>query len=177
MENKIPTAEFVIQLKINYFCDMERKEYLSIHKWIRDNYGKASKCEHCNTTSAKRYDWGLIENYEYSRDRSVFMELCRSCHVKYDFTKERSDKISKSQTGEKNNFYGKSFTEDMKEKQRAKKVSKQVRAFNITTSEEIIFVSIADCWKQLNLKKSNIIAYLKGRYNGKTYKGWQFTYC
>lgn len=156
---------------------MERNEYLSIHKWIRDNYGKASKCEHCNTSNAKRYDWALKKGCEYSKDRTVFMELCRSCHVKYDFTKERSEKISKSQLGENNNFYGRNYTEEMKEKQRLKKISKPVKAFNINTSEELVFKSIAECWKNLNLKKSNIIAYLKGRYHGKTYKGWQFTYC
>jgi hypothetical protein len=156
---------------------MERKEYLTIHKWMRDNYGKASKCEHCNTTTSKRYDWALIANCEYAKDRDVFIELCRSCHVKYDFTEERASKISKSQTGVKNNFYGKKFTEEMKEKQRAKKVSKSIKAINTNTSEEIIFKSISECWKQLDLKKPNIIAYLKGRYHGKTYKGWKFSYC
>lgn len=93
------------------------------------------------------------------------------------FLIEWKNNISKAQKGESNNFYGKHFTEEMKEKQRLKKISKPVKAFNVITSEEIIFKSIADCWKQLDLKKSNIIAYLKGRYNGKTYKGWQFTYC
>ncbi len=177
MNNKIPTAEFGNQLENAYLCIMERKEYESIHRWIRKNYGKASRCEHCNTTTAKRYDWALIQKCEYSKNREVFIELCRSCHVKYDFTKERGKKISQSQLGEKNNFFGKKFTEEMKQKQRDKKVAKAVIAYNVETKESIPFQSIADCWKTLDLKKSNIIAYLKGRYNGQTYKGWQFTYC
>ena len=64
----------------------------------------------------------------------------------------------------------------MKEKQRKKKISKPVKAFNTITNETFEYTSISECWKTLDLKKSNIIAYLKGRYNGKTYKGWVFTY-
>jgi hypothetical protein len=169
MESKIPTAE---SIRIT-----NPKEYNEIHKWIRETYGKADRCENneCKGIS-KKFDWALKTNCSYKKDMTSFIQLCRSCHVAYDFTKQRSNKISKAQIGELNSFYGKCFTEEMKEKQRSKKISKSVRAFNINTSEEIIFISISECWKKLDLKKSNVIAYLKGRYNGKTYKGWEFTY-
>jgi len=156
---------------------MEKKQYAAIHKWLKDNYGKAHKCEFCKTTEAKRYDWALKQDFEYKKDRDSFIQLCRSCHIKYDFTDKRREKISKSQKGDKNNFFGKQFTEEMKEKQRAKKVSKSVEAVNLEMGKVLRVNSIAEAWKTLGLKKSNIIAYLKGRYNGKTYKGWQFTYC
>jgi NUMOD1 domain len=63
------------------------------------------------------------------------------------------------------------------QKQRSKKIAKPIKAYNTLTKETVEFPSIAQAWKSLELKKSNIIAYLKGRYNGKSYKGWQFTYC
>ena len=172
---KIPTAEFGNQMVINYICFMDKKEYESIHKWIRRNYGKATKCEHCPNPS-KRYDWALKKGYEYKRDISYFMQLCRSCHVKYDFTEERANKISKLQLGINNNFYGKVFTEDMKAKQREKKNCKVIISENTETGEILISESITVAASKLNLHKSNIIAFLKGRYNGTTYKNWKFTY-
>lgn len=155
---------------------MDKKEYTAIHKWLRDTYGKANHCENCSNHS-KRFDWALKKGCMYERNKESFIQLCRSCHLKYDFTQERRDKISISQKGENNNFFGKEFTEEMKLKQRAKKIAKSIKAFNIETNEERQFPSIAEAWKQLDLKKSNIISFLKGRYNGKSYKGWQFTYC
>ncbi|MEI6186943.1 MAG: hypothetical protein WCP46_00375 [Alphaproteobacteria bacterium] len=153
---------------------MNKKEYSALHKWLRENYPKKNICSHCGTTTAKVYDWALLQGCEYSKDITCFTELCRSCHVKYDFTKERSEKISLSQIGDKNNFFGKSFTKDMKDKQRTKKVCKPI----ICTKEEQVlsFDSIRLAAEGLNLHKSNIIAFLKRRYNGKTYKGWTFTY-
>lgn len=155
---------------------MERKEYESIHRWMRKHYGKASKCEFCDTTTAKRYDWALKEGCQYSRDREVFIELCRSCHIKYDFTEKRSQKISLSQSGDKNNFFGKKFTEEMKQKQRDKKPCKPINCLH-ENGENLKFDSIRLAAEKLNLKKPNIISFLKGKYNGKTYKGWVFTYC
>ena len=168
--SKIPTAD---SIRIT-----NPKEYNDIHKWLKDNYGKANECKNDNCKGvSKTFDWALKEGFIYKKDISCFISLCRACHVKYDFTEQRSKKISNSQLGEKNNFYGKKFTEEMKERQRLKKISKPIKAFNTITLEEIVFKSISECWKTLDLKKSNIIAYLKGRYNGKTYKNWQFTYC
>lgn len=155
---------------------MDKKEYTAIHKWLRDNYGKANHCEQCSNP-AKRFDWALKKNCNYEKNKNSFIQLCRSCHLKYDFTQDRKNKIAFSQTGINNNFFGREFTEEMKIKQRAKKISKPIKAFNVETKEEREFISIAETWKQLNLKKSNIIAFLKGRYNGKTYKNWEFTYC
>lgn len=166
--SKIPTADLRIT---------NSKLYNEIHSFIRKNYGKATCCsfQNCNGKS-KTFDWALKQGCEYKKDINCFIQLCRSCHVKYDFTIIRKEKISNSQTGTNNNFFGKVFTEEMKEKQRKKKISKPVKAFNTITNETFEYTSISECWKTLDLKKSNIIAYLKGRYNGKTYKGWVFTY-
>ena len=59
--------------------------YLGLHKWIYRNFGKAKKCENtkCKKKS-KNYDWALILRLKYERKRENFMQLCRSCHMKYD---------------------------------------------------------------------------------------------
>ena len=148
-----------------------KQEYLIIHKWIRDNYGKASKCEYC-TNPAKRYDWALKKGCEYSRDRNCFIELCRSCHIKYDFTIERINKLSLNQKGVNNNFYGKTFNEEMKQKQRDKKDSFKIRCINIITGEIREFDSISLACFKLNLQKSNVLKCLKGI--NKQHKQWKY---
>lgn len=59
--------------------------YSHIHKWMRKTYGKASKCEHCDSTTAKRFEWSNISG-NYLKDRTDWQELCPSCHRKYDYT-------------------------------------------------------------------------------------------
>lgn len=58
---------------------------LGIHAWLVRKYGKPLKCEVCKSVIAKRYDWAKKSGYKYKRDKSHFIRLCRSCHVKLDF--------------------------------------------------------------------------------------------
>lgn len=80
--------------------------YSSIHSWLRRNFGKANKCEKCN--SSNRVQWALLKDKEYERKRENFWQLCCLCHLEYDGTKvkagwnrgrawtlEQRDKISK----------------------------------------------------------------------------------
>jgi len=62
--------------------------YSGIHQWIRNIFGKANCCEMCTKDNLKRYEWASI-NGEYSRDRSGWISLCKSCHVKYDRVHEK----------------------------------------------------------------------------------------
>jgi hypothetical protein len=67
----------------------------AIHRWLNRHYGRASKCE--NQECAGKFikvDWALIRGKKYGKDRNLFKQLCRSCHVKYDMTDERRMKIS-----------------------------------------------------------------------------------
>ena len=77
------------------------KEYASIHQWILKTYGKASCCTNkdCKSNSAKNFEWALIKGYKYERNISNFMELCCSCHRKYDITDETRKKLSESNKG------------------------------------------------------------------------------
>ena len=63
----------------------ESAGYYTKHKWIYLHYGKASKCENrdCSYENPKRYDWANI-SHKYKRDISDYMQLCPSCHTRYD---------------------------------------------------------------------------------------------
>lgn len=67
------------------------KLYNRIHYWLKNNYGKASKCENIECSGiSKIYDWALKINCVYEKDRDSFIMLCRSCHLKYDWTDKRT---------------------------------------------------------------------------------------
>lgn len=69
--------------------------YASLHEWIARNFGKPSKCEHCNTEVAKRFEWANKGNY--TRNREDWIRLCSSCHKTYDgivFNIKRMRKVS-----------------------------------------------------------------------------------
>jgi hypothetical protein len=61
----------------------DKAGYSAMHMWIRQEYGKASKCEKCGTTQGK-YEWANISG-EYRRSREDYMELCPSCHHRMDW--------------------------------------------------------------------------------------------
>lgn len=68
--------------------------YSSIHHWIKNKYGKASKCEGKDCTGISTYYcWALKKGKEYDYKRINFVQLCGSCHAKYDTTDEKRRKM------------------------------------------------------------------------------------
>lgn len=65
--------------------------YSGLHTWIRNTFGTANKCERC-TVPAKVYDWANVSG-DYCRDRSDWIELCRSCHRKMDMDEEKRARL------------------------------------------------------------------------------------
>ena len=61
----------------------DRVGYLALHQWIARKLGNPKKCEHCETTTAKRYDWANVSG-DYKRDLTDWIRLCRKCHIQYD---------------------------------------------------------------------------------------------
>jgi hypothetical protein len=59
-------------------------EYVRVHNWIRYHYGRAIKCEMCSGLKAKRFDWALRKGFKYEKNVENFIQLCPSCHRKYD---------------------------------------------------------------------------------------------
>lgn len=77
---------------------LAKNEYERIHYWMRTNFGKANECinPECLKKST-RYEWALLSNKEYEFNRDNFIELCKSCHTKYDITEDTKRKISLAQ--------------------------------------------------------------------------------
>lgn len=81
----------------NHWRFSENPSVVAIHKWINKYYGRATHCENVTCEGrGKKFDWALIRGKDYKRLRSVFIQLCRSCHVKYDMTPERRRMISRN---------------------------------------------------------------------------------
>lgn len=60
--------------------------YSYIHQWNNENHPKAGVCEYCGGN--KRNEWALKKGKEHARGVENYLELCKSCHIKYDRTKE-----------------------------------------------------------------------------------------
>lgn len=68
-----------------HFAWKENPHKTSLHDWVKRYLGKPSLCEHCGTTTAKRFEWAN-KSQEYKRDLSDWIRLCPSCHHIYDNT-------------------------------------------------------------------------------------------
>lgn len=55
----------------------------ALHSWVARRLGKPSKCEHCGSTTAKRYEWSNISR-QYKRSLDDWQRLCTKCHMIYD---------------------------------------------------------------------------------------------
>lgn len=55
--------------------------YSGLHQWVRRELGEPNKCEKCETTKAKKYEWANI-SLKYKRDLNDWKRLCVSCHRK-----------------------------------------------------------------------------------------------
>lgn len=81
-------------------AEININKYNIIHAWLIKNYGKATKCEDKNCLrKSKTFDWCLLHGKDYKKDITVFIPLCRSCHMKYDMTDQKKEKIRKYRTG------------------------------------------------------------------------------
>lgn len=70
----------------------------AIHTWLGKNYIKVM-CVKCG--SQKTLDFALRKGRNHSHNMKNYIVLCRSCHLKYDYTDERCAKVSKTLTGKK----------------------------------------------------------------------------
>lgn len=68
----------------------------ALHDWVIKHLGKPRKCEHCQSTESKLYDWANVSQ-TYKRDLKDWIRLCRACHAKYDY-KFRIEKWRQSVT-------------------------------------------------------------------------------
>lgn len=68
-------------------------EYTLIHMWLKQQFGRANKCELCGRTEvpvgkAVYFHWAKLKGKPYARERNNFWMLCFKCHKRYDVTEE-----------------------------------------------------------------------------------------
>jgi hypothetical protein len=81
---------------------ISKEEYNKIHKWIKKVYGKANRCENCESifvSHTKHYEWAKLKGKKYEQKRENFWQLCKSCHRKYDVTEQTRLKLSNGRKG------------------------------------------------------------------------------
>ncbi len=67
---------------------ISRKEYKSIHGWLKYRYGKAKSCANPECSKENNvFQWAKIRGLNYERLRSNFVNLCQKCHTLYDLSK------------------------------------------------------------------------------------------
>lgn len=74
-----------------------RKEISSLHSKLRNKHGSATKCS--NKECSKKsfiYEWALITGREYTDNPDDYIQLCRSCHRRYDLTENKRKKAIKN---------------------------------------------------------------------------------
>lgn len=71
------------------------QEYGRIHYWLRQNYGKANKCDNPKCLGkSKNFGWALKPDRVYEFNRDNFSSLCKSCHAIQDFTEDGKKRLS-----------------------------------------------------------------------------------
>lgn len=123
-------------------------EYDKIHTYIRRNYPKASKCENekCTHKSPKMFHWALKKGRTYSTNLEDYIQLCPSCHSKYDASPDKGERLSKIHKGK---FYH----------GRQRRVAKHSLAGDFICE----YTSVAEAARQNNMTPANIWHNLNGR--------------
>lgn len=67
----------------HHMWQAEKVSYSAIHAWVTRHKGSPQKCEHCQTTEPRKYEWANID-HKYKRDLDDYIRLCTSCHRQYD---------------------------------------------------------------------------------------------
>ncbi len=80
-ENYFKTHTFVGENHSKWKGD--KAKYITMHIWVARWKGKPKLCEHCGTTTAKRFEWAN-KDHKYKRDLNDYIRLCRKCHEEYD---------------------------------------------------------------------------------------------
>lgn len=64
----------------------DKAGYMAIHQWLIKNYGTPSVCEINNNHKHTRYEWANLNGeMKFKRDKSHYIRLCKSCHIRFDY--------------------------------------------------------------------------------------------
>ena len=68
----------------------DKASYYAIHRWIRIHFIRPDYCEICLSKKVKRFEWANITGI-YTRDREDYLNLCTTCHKKYDMNRRKNE--------------------------------------------------------------------------------------
>jgi hypothetical protein len=95
------TAEQRARLSAGHRAAMESRgplSYSAVHKRLRKDRGTPRLCEHCGTTTAKKFEWAFTgaghTKGAWSADLSQYIRLCTSCHIRFDHREEVMPDVS-----------------------------------------------------------------------------------
>lgn len=74
----------------------ENVGYSTLHRWVQKHRGIASVCDECGSTS--KVEWANID-HKYKRNLQDWIQLCHSCHMKYDGISQKVWKTRRSRYG------------------------------------------------------------------------------
>lgn len=124
------------------------KDYYKIHHWLSKNHGKANRCESKDCLGkSTHYNWALKKGCKYQRNVNSFIQLCRSCHSKYDFTEDLRKKLSMSQRG-----------------RRIPSCWRRVSQYSRDGSFVKDYQNLTECAKELGVSKGYVSLYASGKY-------------
>lgn len=80
-------------------------DHSRLHKRLIKKHGNAQRCESedCKSVNPKRYEWALKKGHQYSDNPDDYLQLCPSCHRKYDYTEGHKEKLKAAKRGDLHN--------------------------------------------------------------------------
>lgn len=137
--------------------------YVSMHTYIRNNFDIKNECSFCGTKDAKRTEMALLKDKDYSFNLMDYIELCVSCHKKYDMTEGQREKISiRLKNNPVENFIKAS---KLKKMGRDNSHAKTIIQYSMDDSFIKEWDSCADAVKSLGILASSLSNCIGGRSN------------
>lgn len=134
-------------------------DIITMHVWLSSWYNKLNICQniYCETKDIKRTEFAKLKGKKYIKDINNYVELCTSCHRKYDFTRKRIIALRKSMLNkERPEFY------------------RPIAQFDINNNIINKFISIKDASIKTGVIRTGIINCLSG--TSKTSGGFIWRY-
>lgn len=131
-------------------------EYYRIHAWINHHYGKASYCSNDKCIGkSKNYAWALVKGKIYEKNIENYIQMCYSCHIKYDLTEEIRENARIRMTGKPMPESTKKKMSEVKKGKTLDWIKKKI-LFIDEMGNETVFNSVNEASEGIGLNRSTI---------------------
>jgi hypothetical protein len=136
------------------FQRVSQSHYNHVHTWLLKEFGSPAFCEFCFRKD-KKCNWALKRGCEYNFIKDNFLQLCCSCHRRYDTSLNTYRKIRDKLKG-KPNYWNRS------------------PVIRINGDNQVEYGSIKEAASENNMLGTSIINCLAGK--SKTSGGYKWKY-